>query len=81
MDLLYLVYRMIDKRGRGPGWLYKDPGLLDEASVLGLLIQDIDEATGTVIDVELHPDVKFSLGITQYRYPPEDSADPVCPDP
>ena len=40
-----------------------------------------DEATGAVTDVELHPDVKFSLGITQYRYPPEDSADPACPDP
>jgi len=70
---------MIDKRGRGPGWLYKNSGLLDEASVLGLLIQDIDEATGTVTNLELHPDVKFSLGITQYRYPPEGSPDPACP--
>ena len=71
LKLLHLVYRMIDKRGRGPGLLYEDPGLLDEACVLGLLIQDVDEAAGTVIDVELHPDVKFSLGITQYRYPPD----------
>jgi transcriptional regulator with XRE-family HTH domain len=81
LNLLHLVYRTIDKRGRGPGLLYKDPGLLDEACVLGLLTRDIDEATGTVTDVELHPDVKFSLGITQYRYPPEDSAGPACPEP
>ena len=46
----------------------------EEAPALGLLVHDIDEATGAVIDVELHPDVKFSLAITQYRYPPEDSA-------
>lgn len=75
LNLLHLVYRMIDKRGRGPAWLYRDSDLLDEASVLGLLIHDIDEATGAVIDIELHPDVKFSLGITQYRYPPEESAE------
>jgi hypothetical protein len=35
------------------------------ACVLGLLTRDIDEVTGAVIDVELHPDVKFSLGIEQ----------------
>jgi transcriptional regulator with XRE-family HTH domain len=80
LQILHLVYRMIDKRGRGPRWLYRDPDLLDEASVLGLLIPDIDSASGAVTDVELHPDVKFSLGITQYWYSPEDGTEPGSPD-
>lgn len=49
------------------------PDLLAEALEYQLVIQQTEPTTGAA-EVDLHPDVKFSLGITHYRYPPEGDA-------
>ena len=71
--VLHLVHAVIGKYGTGPGWLYQNQDLIDDAIDHGLLTQDTD---GTATSLQLHPDVQYSLGITQYRYPLEPPADP-----
>lgn len=75
VKVLHMVYEVIGMYGHGPPWLYQDSDLIAEAIDNGLLTLDIDETDGTPT-LHLHPDVEYSLGITQYRYPPEDGIDP-----
>ena len=50
------------------------PDLITEALEYRLVDYETDPETGAT-ELGLHPDVKFSLGITQFRYPPEGEPD------
>lgn len=77
VKVLHLVYKVIGMYGDGPPWIHDEPDLIDDAIDHGLLIWDTDHADGSST-LRLHPDVRYSLGITQYRYPPEDPAGPTA---
>ncbi|MGC4832208.1 helix-turn-helix domain-containing protein [Micromonospora sp. DT68] len=73
VQVLHLIYQVI--RLYGPRALRPDPDMLDEAIDSGLLVWQTDDTDGAAAQLHLHPDVKYSLGITQYRYPTEEPTD------
>jgi transcriptional regulator with XRE-family HTH domain len=79
-QVLYLLYQLSDPHTPGRSILHERvPDLVDEALDYQLVIHTTDPEAGTIGGVELHPDVKDSLRMTYYRYPPEDDA--TTPDP
>ncbi|MFK4243867.1 hypothetical protein ACI2KV_13405 [Micromonospora chokoriensis] len=72
--VLHLIHQLSDPYTPGRYRLHEDADLVDEALDYQLVVHSTEASDlGSFHPVELHPDVKFSLGITQYRYPPEDA--------
>ncbi len=74
-QVLYLLYVLSDPHHPDRNVQHeRAPDLIDEALDYQLVTYDPD-AEYAFDRLQLHPDVKYSLRMTYYRYPPEDSDD------
>lgn len=72
--VLHLIHQLSNPYVRSRIAADSAPDLITEALEYRLVDYETDPETGAT-ELGLHPDVKFSLGITQFRYPPEGEPD------